>query len=197
MVNVLLQPSRQHLSHVCCASQSAEHASERSTHAPGSLADKAQTLQTLLPRVWKFALRLTGSTQLAETLVARAYSLAFHDDAMRTDDLPPLVQLLTFLHAQWVQGMSSRRHIERAELTTTVHDTTSENGWDETHRIRLAVDQLPDLQRSILLIIEVEQLCVACAAAIVGIRPSQVQLYLLLAHRRVSELTTTGVRVDE
>jgi RNA polymerase sigma-70 factor, ECF subfamily len=194
MANVLLRQSRQHPSNACDGSQPAEYGFERSTRSPGGVADKGSSLQTLLPRVWRFALRLTGSAQLAEALVARTYSLAFHDGAMRTDDQPPFVQLLTILHAEWVQGMLSRRHRELDDLTTSSHDKRSQKGYDEAKRILIAVDQLPDLQRSILLMVEVEQLCITWAAAVVGIRPSQAQLYLLQARRQVSDLITTGVR---
>ncbi|GAB7522338.1 RNA polymerase sigma factor [Paraburkholderia sp. 2C] len=197
MVNVLRQQPQQHRSGACCASQPAEEAFEPGADAPCGLADKGQSLQMLLPRVWRFALRLTGSTQLAETLVARTYSLAFRDGAMRTGDQLPFVQLLTILHAEWVQGMSSRRHMEPVDLTTAFHHTTSEKSSDEAKRIRVAVDQLADLQRSVLLMVEVEQLCLACAAAVVGIQPSQAQRYLRRGHRRVSELVTTGVRLGD
>jgi RNA polymerase sigma-70 factor, ECF subfamily len=153
--------------------------------------DERLSLEMLLPRLWTFALRLTGSRRLAETLVMRTYARAFRNARARPDDQEPLVRLLTILHAEWVHGMSARRHQGLADLSIGLHGAPSQQEECAVPiRILGAVDRLPDPQRSILLMVHVESLTVECAAMVVGIQPSQAQRYLIDAYVRVGRLTS-------
>src|SRR5215472_4483838 len=135
---------------------------ERESHAssarePGApdTSDLALALPVLLPRLWRFALRLAGDRHEAEDLVQRACVRALE----RRDQLRPgtstLSWLFSIVHSIWLNEVRARKirshgRIHWSEgLADMVADPLASDPETSMHheQIVTAVERLPDLQR--------------------------------------------------
>jgi RNA polymerase sigma-70 factor, ECF subfamily len=128
--------------------------------------DLSTALPALLPRLWRFALRLAVNRHDAEDLVQRTCVRALE----RPHQLQPGTSLLSWLfsiaHTVWLNELRARQIRARAsmqwsdELNDTLADAAALTPeMDAMHRqVLAAVEQLPDAQRAVMLLVAVEGL---------------------------------------
>jgi RNA polymerase sigma-70 factor (ECF subfamily) len=121
-------------------------------------------LPALLPRLWRFALRLAANQHDAEDLVQKACVRALE----RQQQFQPGTSALSwlFVNSVWLNEVRARRIRNHASmqwsdaLAETVVDPTAANPEvDALHReVIAAVHRLPDAQRAVMLLVAVEGL---------------------------------------
>src|SRR5262249_3693599 len=124
------------------------------------------TLPALLPRLWRFAVRLARDPHDAEDLVQRACVRALERRHQLRPDTSALSWLYTIAHSVWMNEVRSRRIRSRSsmewseELAETIPDTAGATPeMDALHRqVVAAVEALPDAQRAVMLLVAVEGL---------------------------------------
>ncbi len=128
--------------------------------------DLSTALPALLPRLWRFALRLALNHHDAEDLVQRACVRALE----RRHQLQPGTSVLSWLfsiaHTVWLNELRARQIRSRASMqwNDELSDTLAEAApltpeMDVMHgQVVAAVEQLPDAQRAVMLLVAVEGL---------------------------------------
>jgi RNA polymerase sigma-70 factor, ECF subfamily len=128
--------------------------------------DLSTALPALLPRLWRFALRLAVNRHDAEDLIQRTCVRALE----RSHQLQPGTSLLSWLfsiaHTVWLNELRARQIRARAsmqwsdEFSDTLADAAALTPeMDAMHRqVLAAVEQLPDAQRAVMLLVAVEGL---------------------------------------
>jgi RNA polymerase sigma-70 factor, ECF subfamily len=160
-----------------------------SRNSNGTAAD----LSADLPRIWRFALRLSGSGSVAEELVQRTWSYALENQLPQ--DACQVVSLMTILYSIWANDLGRPRvHVPWIDDIGSP-DTTAIARCD-TERVELfrrvvtIVDYLPEAERSVLLMVVVEGLKIQHAARVLGVGVKTAQTDLLRALGRVEEKLT-------
>ena len=127
-------------------------------------ADLSTALPALLPRIWRFALRLAVDQHDAEDLVQRACVRALERRHQFQPGTSALSWVFSIVHSVWLNEVRSRQIRRHAsiqwseELASTIVDNAALNPEvDVMHRqIIAAVERLPDAQRAVMLLIAVE-----------------------------------------
>ena len=153
-------------------------------------------LPTLLPRLWRFALRLAGDPHDAEDLVQRVCVRALERQHQLQPGTSTLSWLFSIAHSVWlneVRAQQIRRHgsIQWSdELADTVADSTASSPETYTlHRqVINAVERLPDAQRDVMLLIAVEGLSYREAAVALDVPIGTVMSRLARARQTIGEL---------
>jgi RNA polymerase sigma-70 factor (ECF subfamily) len=153
-------------------------------------------LPTLLPRLWRFALRLTCDRHDAEDLVQRACVRALERQHQLQPGTSTLSWLFSIVYSVWlneVRAQQTRRHGSihwSDELAESVPDTTSPSPEAYTlHRqIISAVEGLPDAQRAVMLLVAVEGLSYREAAIALDVPVGTVMSRLARARQTIGEL---------
>ncbi|WP_322011723.1 RNA polymerase sigma factor [Paraburkholderia sp. J12] len=149
-------------------------------HEPGSpdaSPDVATVLPELLPRLWAFALRLTGDRQDAEDLVQRSCVRALE----RADQCRPgsstLSWVFSIMHSTWINELRMRAVRTRAmvqwddDLLAQVADPSAQTPEQNAihGQILGAVLALPEKQRVVMLLVAVEGLSYSEAAEVLDV----------------------------
>ena len=137
----------------------------------------APHLATLLPKLWRFALRLTRHPQDAEDLVQRTCVRALERVAQWQADASPLSWLYAILHSIWLNELASRRLRQVSSLTQDEdreHDVIDPQSPDpETalyfRQVVRAIHALPDAQRVVMLLVAVEGLSYREASEVLAV----------------------------
>lgn len=124
----------------------------------------ATALPRLLPRLWRFAYRLTGDSHATEDLVQKACVRGLERQHQLQPGTSALSWMFSIVHTVWLNEVRARRIRQHAsmqwsdELADTVPDESSVSPeMDTLHRqILAAVGQLPDAQRVVMLLVAVE-----------------------------------------
>jgi RNA polymerase sigma-70 factor (ECF subfamily) len=153
-------------------------------------------IPTLLPRLWRFALRLTGDRHDAEDLVQRACVRALERQHQFRPGTSTLSWLFSIVYSIWlneVRAQQTRLHGRihwSEELVETVPDPTSPSPETYTlHRqIINAVERLPDAQRAVMLLVAVEGLSYREAAVALDVPVGTVMSRLARARQTIGEL---------
>jgi RNA polymerase sigma-70 factor, ECF subfamily len=156
-------------------------------------------LPTLLPRLWRFALRLAGDTHDAEDLVQRVCVRALERQHQLQPGTSTLSWLFSIAHSVWlneVRAQQIRRHGSiqwSEELADTVADPAAPSPEMYTlHRqIISAVERLPDAQRAVMLLVAVEGLSYREAATVLEVPIGTVMSRLARARQTIGELFVT------
>ena len=129
-------------------------------------ADLHAMLPRMLPRLWAFALRISGDSRDAEDLVQRACIRALERSYQLQPDTSPLNWMFSIVHSTWInepraRGVRSRSSMEWDDsFRETVADPSSRT--PETNvmsgQIVSVVERLPEADRIILFLIAVEGL---------------------------------------
>ena len=166
-----------------------------------------QTLPSLLPRLWRFALRLTANTHDAEDLVQRACVRALEKRHQFAPGTSALSWLFSIVHSIWLTELRSRNLQNRYtsplsdELVETLADPLARDPEvNALHRQLIAsVDALPDAQRAVMLLIAAEGMSYSEAADTLGIpigtvmsRLSRARLTIGLAFGKPSATKTNN-----
>jgi RNA polymerase sigma-70 factor (ECF subfamily) len=160
-------------------------------------------LPSLLPRLWRFALRLAGDRHDAEHLVQRACVRALERRHQLEAGTSTLNWLFSIMHSVWLNEVRTGQIRNRGslqwnkELSDTVADRGALNpGMHMLHgQITSAVDQLPDAQRAVMLLVAVEGLSYREAATALEVPIGIVMSRLARARLTIGE--SFGARSDQ
>ena len=152
-------------------------------------------LPALLPRLWRFALRLAGDRHDAEDLVQRACVRALERRSQLQPGTSTLSWLFSIVHSVWLNEVRARQIRNHGsmqwteELADTVADTGASNPELYTlhQQIIGAVEKLPDAQRTVMLLVAVEGLSYREAATVLDVPIGTVMSRLARARLTIGE----------
>jgi len=152
-------------------------------------------LPELLPRLWRFALRLAGDRHDAEDLVQRACVRALERRHQLQPGTSTLSWLFSIVHSIWMNEVRARQIRNHGamqwseELSDTVADPAAPDPEAYTlHRqIINAVEKLPDAQRAVMLLVAVEGLSYREAASVLDVPIGTVMSRLARARLTIGE----------
>ena len=127
----------------------------------------APHLTALLPKLWRFALRLARHEEDAQDLVQRTCVRALERQHQWQRDTQPLSWLYAILHSIWLNELKSRR-LRRVDSLSgsegepevdVIDNTTADPESSLFYRqVVRAVENLPEAQRVVMLLVAVEGL---------------------------------------
>lgn len=156
----------------------------------------AAALPAALPRLWRFAMRLTRRADDAEDLVQRTCLRALERQHQWQTGGTPLPWLFAIMHSIWCNEIQSRRlrqasSLEDDEVVDVVDHSQPDPQTQAMYRqVVAAVFELPEAQRMVMLLIAVEGLSYREAADILNIPIGTVMSRLARAR------LTVGARFD-
>jgi RNA polymerase sigma-70 factor (ECF subfamily) len=166
--------------------------------------DLGSMLPKMLPRLWTFALRLSGDTHDAEDLVQRACLRALERVHQLQPDTAPLSWMFSILHSTWINELHARsvRHRSRLDwddaFMETVADPAASDPQIEVMNAQIinAVQRLPEAQRVVMLLVAVEGLSYQEAADALDVPIGTVMSRLSRARQAIGAQFGTGDRQD-
>jgi RNA polymerase sigma-70 factor, ECF subfamily len=152
-------------------------------------------LPTLLPRLWRFALRLAGDRHDAEDLVQRACVRALERQHQLQPGTSTLSWLFSIVHSVWLNEVRAQQTRRRGsiqwsdELADTLADPTASDPelYTLQRQIIGAVERLPDAQRAVMLLVAVEGLSYREAAEALDVPIGTVMSRLARGRRTIGE----------
>jgi len=162
--------------------------------------EPAALLPALLPRLWRFSLRLTQNHHDAEDLLQRSCVRALE----RWEQLQPGTSALSWLfsitHSVWLNEVRARAIRARCaapwkdELSETVADVNAPHPAETVlhQQVIDAVGQLPDAQRAVMLLVAVEGLSYREAAKVLGVPIGTVMSRLARARLSIGQCFRDG-----
>jgi RNA polymerase sigma-70 factor, ECF subfamily len=160
-------------------------------------------LPALLPRLWRFALRLAGDRHDAEDLVQRACVRALERRHQLQPGTATLSWLFSIVHSVWLNEVRARQIRSHGsiqwseELADTVADPVAANpeSYALHQQIIAAVEKLPYAQRAVMLLVAVEGLSYREAASVLEVPIGTVMSRLARARLTIGE--SFGVPSDQ
>lgn len=157
--------------------------------------DLSHALPDLLPRLWKFAVRLTGDPHVAEDLVQRGCVRALERRHQLKPGTSARSWMYSILHSVWLNEIRARQIRQHAsmqwsdELAETIPDESGvDPERDLMHRqVIQAIERLPDAQRAVMLLVAVEGLSYREAAEALEIPMGTVMSRLARARLTIGE----------
>jgi RNA polymerase sigma-70 factor, ECF subfamily len=156
-------------------------------------AELAQVLPQLLPRLWAFALRISGDQHDAEDLVQRACVRALERAHQLQPGTSPLSWMFSIVQSAWINEVRARKVRSRSgtdwddEFLETIPDpnirTPEQNAM--FGQIFSAVQRLPEAQRAVMLLVDVEGLSYSEAAEVLDVPIGSVMSRLSRARRAI------------
>lgn len=152
-------------------------------------------LPQLLPRLWRFALRLTRDKTDAEDLVQRCCLRALERRWQWRPGSEMLSWLFSIMHSIWLNEIRARQRRressvawedEWAEAMPAVH-ASDPSDTALCRQILQAVDALPEAQRLVMMLIAIEGLSYKEAAEVLSIPVGTVMSRLLRARTAVGQ----------
>lgn len=185
-------------SHNTCVAAKTPDTQQGTMSTTGS--DLPSLLPALLPRLWAFALRISGDRHDAEDLVQRACVRALERAHQLQPGTSALSWMFTIVHSTWISELRARSRRNRSstawddDMLETVADpamrTPEENAINS--QIVSAVCQLPEAQRVVMLLVAVEGLSYIEAAEVLEVPIGTVMSRLSRARQTIGALF--GVR---
>ncbi|MFM0501455.1 RNA polymerase sigma factor [Paraburkholderia caffeinilytica] len=159
-------------------------------------ADLSAMLPPLLPRLWAFALRISGDQHDAEDLVQRACLRALERAHQLQPGTAPLSWMFSIVQSTWINELRARSVRSRSgmdwddEFLETVADPVART--PEQHvmdgQIVSAVQRLPEAQRVVMLLVGVEGLSYNEAAEALGVPVGTIMSRLSRARQAIGAL---------
>jgi RNA polymerase sigma-70 factor (ECF subfamily) len=168
----------------------------RGSHGPATGPDVwSADLAVLLPRLWRFALRLAGDRHDAEDLVQRACVRALERRQQSQPATSTLSWMFACVHSVWLNELRARQIRSHGsmqwseELTETVTAAAASNPemYSRHQQITSAVEKLPDAQRTVMLLVAVEGLSHRDAATVLDVSIGTVMSRLARARLTIGE----------
>lgn len=161
-----------------------------------SSAELSGMLPEMLPRLWAFALRLSGDQHDAEDLVQRACLRALERVHQLQHGTSPLSWVFSIVHSMWINELRARNVRKRSSFEWD--DDFLENLPDaidngpESHLMHAqiigAIERLPEAQRVVMLLIAVEGMTYREAADVLEVPIGTVMSRLSRARQAVGAL---------
>jgi len=166
-------------------------------------ADLSSALPGMLPRLWSFALRISGNHHDAEDLLQRACLRALERAHQLQPGTAPLSWMFTIIHSTWLNELRARSVRNRNgmdwddELLETFADPAASTPERNVMSAQIveAVHQLPEPQRVVMLLVAVEGLSYKEAAEVLNVRIGMIMSRLSRARRVIG--AQFGDRKDE
>ena len=159
------------------------------------MADAEALLEPLIPALRRYAYALVRDHDVADDLVQDTLERALSRWSLRRTDGDLRAWLFTIqrnLHVSALrQGQRRGAHVELDEATTPSTAAQQESGM-EMQDVLTAIDQLPEEQKSLLLLIGVEDFSYDDAARIMGVPMGTVMSRLSRGRQRLRALLETG-----
>ncbi|VVD67445.1 RNA polymerase sigma 70 [Pandoraea eparura] len=157
--------------------------------------DLPSLLPGLLPRLWAFALRVTGDRHDAEDLVQRACLHGLERVHQWQPGTSALSWMYRIVHTTWINEIRARRVRSRGSLAwddadvEAIPDLQASTPEDlaSYHQVFGAVDRLPEAQRLVVLLVAVEGLSYQEAALVLDVPIGTVMSRLSRARRTVGD----------
>jgi RNA polymerase sigma-70 factor, ECF subfamily len=165
-------------------------------------ADLPTSLPGMLPRLWAFALRISGNRHDAEDLLQRACLRALERVHQLQPGTAPLSWMFSIVHSTWLNEVRSRNVRSRIgaewsdELLETVADpnATTPEQHVMTAQIIAAVQRLPAAQRDVIVLVAVEGLSYQEAANVLDVPIGTVMSRLSRARQSIGALFRQSAR---
>jgi RNA polymerase sigma-70 factor, ECF subfamily len=159
-------------------------------------ADLPSMLPEMLPRLWAFALRISGDKHDAEDLLQRACVRALERSHQLQAGTSPLSWMFSIVHSIWINELRARK--ARGSVSIEWDDSFFDTVADPSARspetnvmnreIVNAVECLPESQRVVILLIAVEGLNYSEAAKILDVPIGTIMSRLARARRAIGTL---------
>jgi RNA polymerase sigma-70 factor (ECF subfamily) len=158
--------------------------------------DLSSMLPDMLPRLWAFALRISGDRHDAEDLVQRACLRALERSHQLLPDSSPLSWMFSIIQSIWINELRARSVRSRSSrewddsFLETVADPYARTPEDDVmnRQIVSAVEQLPEAQRVVMLLVAVEGLSYSEAAQALGVPIGTIMSRLSRARQTIGAL---------
>lgn len=159
------------------------------------MADAEALLEPLIPALRRYAYALLRDHDAADDLVQDTLERALSRWSLRRSDGDLRAWLFTIQRNLYVsalrQGQRRGAHVELDASTTPSSPAQQENAL-EVQDILVALDQLPEEQKSLLLLVGVEDLSYDDAAKVMGVPAGTVMSRLSRGRQRLRALLETG-----
>lgn len=159
------------------------------------MADAETLLEPLIPALRRYAYALLRDHDAADDLVQDTLERALSRWSLRRSDGDLRAWLFTIQRNLYVsalrQGQRRGAHVELDASTTPSSAAQQENAL-EVQDILVALDQLPEEQKSLLLLVGVEDLSYDDAAKVMGVPAGTVMSRLSRGRQRLRALLETG-----
>jgi RNA polymerase sigma-70 factor (ECF subfamily) len=134
-------------------------------------------LPNMLPRLWSFALRISGDKHDAEDLVQRACVRALERAHQLQANTAPLSWMFSIVHSDWLNELRARRVRNRSavawddSLLNTIKDPTALTPQQivSNGQIIRSVQRLPEPLRIVMFLVAIEGLSYKEAAETLGV----------------------------
>jgi RNA polymerase sigma-70 factor (ECF subfamily) len=110
----------------------------------------------LLPRLWEHALRLSRDPRDAEELVQQACARALETAHELMADTSPLNWMLSLVHSMWISDPRAR-DTRGAIAMKPCERAAAADPAAMLERVVTAVDELPDGERAVVLLVDAEK----------------------------------------
>ncbi len=144
-----------------------------------------------LPRVYRFALRLTGSRQEAEDLAQETFLKAWRRRGQLRDDRSSVVWLFTICKNLWNDRLRRKTRRPKVVGTPDEHESTAAGPdhnmmvQDDLRRVLEAMDLLPARQREVLYLHACDGLSLREIAEVLEITSEAAKASLFEARKRL------------
>lgn len=153
----------------------------------------ALDLPALLPKLWRFALRLTRHREDAQDLVQRTCLRALERCHQWNPDTPALPWVYTILHSIWLNELDARRlrapgNADADDLQQWLESAVADPHASLHYRQVIgAVEALPAPQRVVMLLVAVEGFSYREASDVLGVPVGTVMSRLSRARLAIGE----------
>ena len=156
--------------------------------------DHAQLLEEQIPALRRYAFALVRDHEAADDLVQDCLERALSRWYLRHPEGDLRAWLFTILRNLHVSAYRTRK---RRDIWTTIDEAQSsiepeQEAGLQTHDVLAAIDQLPEEQKSLLLLISVEDLSYEQAARVLAIPIGTVMSRLFRARQRLRTVMEDG-----
>ncbi|MBN3808248.1 RNA polymerase sigma factor [Paraburkholderia sp. Ac-20347] len=161
-----------------------------------TVADLSALLPAMLPRLWAFALRISGDQHDAEDLVQRACVRGLERAHQLQPGTAPLSWMFSIVQSTWINELRARNVRNRSGMDwddgflETVPDPSARTPEEQAMngQIIAAVQQLPEVQRVVMLLVAVEGLSYSEAAEVLGVPIGTIMSRLSRARQAIGAL---------
>jgi RNA polymerase sigma-70 factor, ECF subfamily len=159
-------------------------------------------LPAMLPRLWRFTLRLSRNVADAEDLMQRTCLRALEKHAQWQSGTSLISWLYCIAHSVWINEIRSRKLRQHGQIDISddwyeqLVDTKAPDPENQLffRQVVQAVDVLPEAQRSVMLLIAVDGLTYQEAAEVLQIPIGTVMSRLARARQTIGERFTANTK---